>query len=80
MIIGADVTHPPAPAMGSEQLKPSIAATVAGTSGDNNLFSAEIRVQMGRTEIILDLAEMIYEHLVKFKKSTGGYPESLLCK
>jgi hypothetical protein len=40
MLIGADVGHPP---QGNGAIRPSIAATVASTNGDNNNFKPCVR-------------------------------------
>jgi len=40
MLIGADVGHPP---QGNGAIRPSIAATVASTNGENNNFKPCVR-------------------------------------
>jgi eukaryotic translation initiation factor 2C len=47
MMIGADVTHPPAVRAG-ESLHPSIAVTVGAKTGDNVTFRPCVRLQQGR--------------------------------
>lgn len=76
MMIGADVTHPPPG--GGGLLHPSIAVTVAGNSGDNVKFSVGVRLQEGRTEIIMDLAAMVTEHIKEFESTSGAKPTSII--
>ncbi|WRT64767.1 uncharacterized protein IL334_001701 [Kwoniella shivajii] len=75
MMIGADVTHPPA--RGGE-IPPSIAVTVCAVNGENNKFSPAMRLQEGRAEIIQDLENMVYSHIVTFEKSTRAKPDKIL--
>lgn len=77
MFIGADVTHPPG-FQYQDDVPPSIAVTVATTNGVNNLYSATIRLQEGRTEPIADIMEMVKGHLLEFKKNTGKLPTNLI--
>lgn len=76
MMIGADVTHPPPG--GGGLLHPSIAVTVAGTTGENVRFSVGVRLQEGRTEIIQDLAAMVTEHIKAFEATSGAKPTTIL--
>jgi eukaryotic translation initiation factor 2C len=77
MFIGADVTHPPG-FQYKDNVPPSIAVTVATTNGVNNLYSATIRLQEGRTEPIADIMAMVKGHLEEFKKNTGKLPTNLI--
>eukprot|EP00093_Oithona_nana_P005525 05525.XXX_82924_79887_1 [CDS] Oithona nana genome sequencing. len=69
IFLGADVTHPPA----GDNKKPSIAAVVGSQDAHPSRYSATVRVQAHRAEIIQDLAVMVKDHLMMFYKSTGGY-------
>ncbi|WVF69797.1 hypothetical protein IAT40_004576 [Kwoniella sp. CBS 6097] len=75
MMIGADVSHPP-PKGGP--IPPSIAVTVCAVNGENNKFVPAIRLQEGRVEIISDLENMMYDHLVTFEKNMKAKPEKIL--
>ncbi|WWC67948.1 uncharacterized protein I206_101867 [Kwoniella pini CBS 10737] len=75
MMIGADVTHPP-PQGGL--IQPSIAVTVCAVNGENNKFAPAIRLQEGRVEIIQDLENMMYDHIIAFEKNTKAKPEKIL--
>ncbi|WVW78435.1 hypothetical protein I302_100389 [Kwoniella bestiolae CBS 10118] len=75
MMVGADVTHPP-PKDGL--LSPSIAVSIAAINGDNHKFTPAIRQQEGRVEIIADLENMMYDHIVNFEKNTKSKPEKIL--
>lgn len=69
IFLGADVTHPPA----GDNKKPSIAAVVGSQDAHPSRYSATVRVQAHRVEIIQELSTMVKEHLMMFYKSTGGY-------
>ena len=69
IFLGADVTHPPA----GDNKKPSIAAVVGSQDAHPSRYSATVRVQTHRCEIIQDLATMVKDHLMMFYKSTGGF-------
>ena len=69
IFLGADVTHPPA----GDNRKPSIAAVVGSQDAHPSRYSATVRVQAHRAEIINDLSTMVKDHLMMFYKSTGGY-------
>lgn len=53
-MMGADVTHPP-PARAGESVAPSVAAVVGTGEGSNQTYSAQVRTQEGRVEIIAEL-------------------------
>lgn len=75
MIMGADVTHPPAGANGGV----SIAALVASMDAKYAEYRAAIRVQGPRIEIIQDLKSMAMEHLQQFQiRARGRLPDRLL--
>ena len=63
------MTHPPA----GDNRKPSIAAVVGSQDAHPSRYSATVRVQAHRAEIINDLSTMVKDHLMMFYKSTGGY-------
>jgi eukaryotic translation initiation factor 2C len=69
IFLGADVTHPPA----GDNKKPSIAAVVGSQDAHPSRYSANVRVQTHRCEVIQDLSNMVKEHLMMFYKSTGGF-------
>ena len=69
IFLGADVTPPPA----GDNKKPSIAAVVGSQDAHPSRYSATVRVQTHRCEIIQDLATMVKDHLMMFYKSTGGF-------
>ncbi|CAI7996150.1 Protein argonaute-2 (Fragment) [Geodia barretti] len=72
--MGADVTHPPA----GDDRKPSIAALVASMDGHPSRYSATVRVQNHRQEIIAELAMMVREMLIDFYKSTRFKPHRII--
>ncbi|KAI9340830.1 Piwi domain-containing protein [Obelidium mucronatum] len=75
MIMGADVTHPPAGANGGV----SIASLVASMDAKFAEYRAAIRVQGPRVEIIGDLKGMATEHLQQFQvRARGRLPDRLL--
>ncbi|CAG8640857.1 6105_t:CDS:10, partial [Ambispora gerdemannii] len=74
IIMGADVTHPAPGSIG----RPSIAAVCGSLDPKATKYSAAIRVQAGRTEIIADLANMVKELLKNFYKASGKKPERIL--
>ncbi|KAJ3070874.1 eukaryotic translation initiation factor 2C, 2 [Podochytrium sp. JEL0797] len=75
MIMGADVTHPPAGAHGGV----SIASLVASMDAKYAEYRAAIRVQGPRVEIIQDLKSMATEHLRQFQnRAKGRLPDRLL--
>ncbi|KAI9329730.1 Piwi domain-containing protein [Obelidium mucronatum] len=68
MIMGADVTHPPAGAQGGV----SIASVVASMDSKFAEYRAAIKVQGPREEIITDLNVMTREHLLQFQQRAKG--------
>ncbi|KAJ3355542.1 hypothetical protein HDU83_003209 [Entophlyctis luteolus] len=75
MIMGADVTHPPAGAQGGV----SIASVVASMDSKFAEYRAAIKVQGPRVEIIGDLKSMTMEHLQSFQaRARGRYPDRLI--
>ncbi|ORY36495.1 Piwi-domain-containing protein [Rhizoclosmatium globosum] len=75
MVMGADVTHPPAGAQGGV----SIASLVASMDSKFAEYRAGIKVQGPREEIISDLTGMVGEHLSQFQaRAKGRLPERLL--
>lgn len=56
-----------------------MACTIATYNADCDAFSAQIRLQEGRSEMIADLSSMIHAHLVIFAKhNEGAYPDRIL--
>ncbi|XP_053382229.1 protein argonaute-2-like isoform X1 [Mercenaria mercenaria] len=74
IFLGADVTHPPA----GDASKPSIAAVVASMDAHPSRYSATVRVQQHRQEIIQELASMVKELLIQFYKSTRFKPTRII--
>ncbi|CAB4425198.1 unnamed protein product [Rhizophagus irregularis] len=74
IIMGADVTHP-AP---GEQNTPSIAAVTASMDAKAFRYAASVRVQIGRQEVISDLAEIVKELLKTFYQTCERKPERIL--
>lgn len=74
IIFGADVTHPSPGDVSS----PSIAAVVASMDAYPNHYSAEVRIQERRKEIITDLKEMVQILLKRFRAATGAKPEKII--
>lgn len=69
IFFGADVTHPAA----GDDKKPSIAAVVGSIDGHPSRYSASVRIQQHRQEIIQDLTSMVRELLIAFYKNTRGF-------
>ncbi|EGT49576.1 hypothetical protein CAEBREN_20222 [Caenorhabditis brenneri] len=74
IFLGADITHPPA----GDSRKPSVAAVVGSMDAHPSKYSATVRVQPNRKEIILDLASMVQELLLQFFQSTGFKPARIV--
>lgn len=74
IIFGADVTHPSP----RDENGPSIAAVVASMDSHPNLYSAEVRVQERRKEIIVELKDIVKTLLKKFKSATRKQPDKII--
>ncbi|XP_074656844.1 protein argonaute-2-like isoform X2 [Tubulanus polymorphus] len=74
IFLGADVTHPPA----GDTAKPSIAAVVGSMDAHPSRYSATVRIQRHRQEIIQDLSAMVRELLIQFYKSTRFKPNRII--
>ncbi|CAE1331422.1 ELF2C [Acanthosepion pharaonis] len=74
IFIGADVTHPPA----GDATKPSIAAVVGSMDGHPSRYSASVRVQQHRQDIIKELSHMVKDLLMEFYKSTLYKPARII--
>ncbi|KAL3887901.1 hypothetical protein ACJMK2_000288 [Sinanodonta woodiana] len=74
IFLGADVTHPPA----GDASKPSIAAVVGSMDAHPSRYSATVRVQQHRQEIIQELSSMVRELLIQFYKSTRFKPTRII--
>lgn len=57
---------------------PTVACSIATFDADCSMFSAQIRLQEGRDEIVKDFSGMIEEHLKIFFKTNNTYPERIL--
>ncbi|ORY32296.1 Piwi domain-domain-containing protein [Naematelia encephala] len=77
MLLGGDLGHPPIKA--GYDAAPTVACTIATYDADCSHFSAQIRLQQGRDEIIRDLSAMIKEHLKVFAEhNADAFPERIL--
>ncbi|CAB5308712.1 unnamed protein product [Rhizophagus irregularis] len=74
ILIGADVSHPGP----GETDKPSYAALCGSMDARASRYAASIRVQTGRYEIIVDMANMVKELLKTFYQTCGRKPERIL--
>uniref|UniRef100_A0A0N5B1V8 Protein argonaute-1 n=1 Tax=Strongyloides papillosus TaxID=174720 RepID=A0A0N5B1V8_STREA len=74
IFLGADITHPPA----GDSRKPSIAAVVGSMDAHPSRYSASVRVQQHRHEIITDMAFMVRDLLIQFYKSTHFKPTRIV--
>ncbi|XP_021356158.1 protein argonaute-2-like isoform X11 [Mizuhopecten yessoensis] len=74
IFLGADVTHPPA----GDASKPSIAAVVGSMDAHPSRYSATVRVQQHRQEIIQELSTMVRELLIHFYKATRFKPTRII--
>ncbi|RIA98350.1 Piwi domain-containing protein [Glomus cerebriforme] len=74
ILMGADVSHPNP----GELNHPSIAALCGSMDSRASRYSASIRVQSGRNDIIVDLSNMTKELLKTFYQSCGRKPERIL--
>lgn len=76
MILGADLGHPP---FSPGSTIPTVACSIATYNAECDAYSAQIRLQLGRSEIIHDLSTMVEAHLRIFAKNNNGeYPERIL--
>jgi len=74
IFLGATVTHPPA----GDNKKPSIAALVASIDGHPSSYTATVRVQQARKDVMVNLSTMVKEALVNFYKKTGFKPHRII--
>lgn len=74
IFLGADVTHPPA----GDRSKPSIAAVVGSMDAHPSRYSATVRIQQHRQEVIQELSTMVKELLVQFYRSTRFKPTRII--
>ncbi|KAJ8673622.1 hypothetical protein QAD02_004884 [Eretmocerus hayati] len=74
MICGADVTHPSP----DSQNIPSIAAVVSSHDRYAYQYNVEFRLQPARQELIGDMAQIMINHLNKFKKAMSRYPSQII--
>ncbi|WWD17893.1 hypothetical protein CI109_102338 [Kwoniella shandongensis] len=76
MLLGGDLGLPPV--RSGDDSAPTVACTIATYSPDCDAYSAQIRLQEGRGEIIVNLSSMVEEHLKIFMKNNDSYPERIL--
>ncbi|GBB99127.1 hypothetical protein RclHR1_03420010 [Rhizophagus clarus] len=74
ILIGADVSHP-AP---DDNEGPSFAALCGSVDPRGSRYAASIRIQTGRYEIIVDLANMVKDLLKKFYQNSGEKPRRII--
>ncbi|ESO02016.1 hypothetical protein HELRODRAFT_65165 [Helobdella robusta] len=74
IFLGADVTHPPA----GDRSKPSIAAVVGSMDAHPSRYSATVRIQQHRQEVIQELSAMVKELLIQFYRSTHFKPTRII--
>jgi eukaryotic translation initiation factor 2C len=76
MVVGIDVTHP---APGSASNSPSVASIVASVDQHLGQWPADLRIQTGREEMVLDLEGLFKSRLRLWQsKNRGAYPENIL--
>ena len=75
MFMGATITHPPA---GGDTRKPSIAALVNSMDAHPSMYSATVRIQEQRRDVITNLSAMVKESLINFYQQTGFKPHRLV--
>ena len=75
MFMGATITHPPA---GGDTRKPSIAALVNSMDAHPSMYSATVRIQEQRRDVITNLSTMVKESLINFYQQTGFKPHRLV--
>ncbi|KAF9972539.1 hypothetical protein BGZ73_004325 [Actinomortierella ambigua] len=74
MIIGADVTHPPA----GDSTQPSVVAVVASINREATKYVGRVKAQAGRTEVIDGFKYLIYNLIRTFKDQVGHHPRRIL--
>ncbi|KAI0219846.1 hypothetical protein L0F63_007171 [Massospora cicadina] len=74
ILFGADVTHPSPGAIDAA----SVAAVIGSVDYTACRYSAEVRVQKSRVEIILDLKSMVVNLLKAFFKTSGAKPARII--
>ncbi|XP_046362549.1 protein argonaute-2-like isoform X2 [Haliotis cracherodii] len=74
IFVGASVTHPPA----GDRTRPSIAAVVGSQDAHPSRYSAAVRVQQHRQEIIQELPTMVKDLLIQFYRSTRFKPTRIV--
>ncbi|CAK9297293.1 unnamed protein product, partial [Gordionus sp. m RMFG-2023] len=74
IVFGADVTHPTP----GDNKMPSISAVVASMDSYPHKYTAVVKAQGHRVEIIENLSEMITILLKRFYKSTGAKPRKII--
>jgi eukaryotic translation initiation factor 2C len=76
MVVGIDVTHP---SPDSQRKAPSIAAIVASYDANLSGWTADVRIQASRVEMVEGLAELMEGRLQVFcKKNNGRLPTKIL--
>ena len=74
IFMGATVTHPPA----GDNKKPSIAALVSSVDAHPAAYSAVVRIQQARKDVISSLSNMVKDSLVNFYRQTGFKPHRIV--
>ena len=74
IFMGATVTHPPA----GDNKKPSIAALVSSMDAHPAAYSAVVRIQQARRDVISSMSSMVKDSLVSFYRKTGFKPHRVV--
>jgi len=74
IFMGATVTHPPA----GDNKKPSIAALVASVDGHPSSYTATVRIQQARKDVISSLTWMVKDSLINFYRKTAFKPHRIV--
>jgi eukaryotic translation initiation factor 2C len=75
MVVGIDVTHP---SPDSQSKAPSIAAIVSSHDANLSGWTADVRIQTSRAEMVEGLTELMKGRLEVFRKKNGKLPTKIL--
>ncbi|KAG6450694.1 hypothetical protein O3G_MSEX006730 [Manduca sexta] len=73
MVVGADVTHPSP----DQRNIPSIAAVTASLDTKCFIYNIELSIQTPKEEMILQFEDMMFDHLVLYRKHQGKLPHKV---
>jgi eukaryotic translation initiation factor 2C len=74
IFLGATITHPPS----GDHRKPSISALVSSVDAHPSKYSAVVRIQQPRREVIAALKSMVKDSLKNFYEQTGYKPHRVV--